>query len=131
MESLYEQVKDQAEKMQYTVQRLANDIEATKHKISALDKIVFSTEQECKRIEQRLQELGGKKNRLERLIANMLNGEGYFKVKQIVKENVKAVLSEKRVLISLSFVALIQTLKGNPQMVNLIQNIPTANDDEQ
>jgi hypothetical protein len=65
------------------------------------------------------------------LIANVLNGEGYPKLKQIIKENVKAVLSEKRVLISISFAAVIQTLKDNPQMVKLIHNIPSVNDGEQ
>ena len=40
-------------------------------------------------------------------------------------------LSEKRVLISISFAAVIKTLKDNPQMVNLIQNISGANDGEQ
>jgi hypothetical protein len=49
---------------------------------------------------------------------------------QIVKENVKVVLSENRKLISISFVALIQTIKADPQMVNLILNIPSANDGE-
>ena len=44
MESLYQQAKDQAEKMQRTVQRLANDIRALEHKISLLDKIAFSCE---------------------------------------------------------------------------------------
>jgi peptidoglycan hydrolase CwlO-like protein len=57
MESLYRQAKDQAENMQRTIQRLANDIEARKYKISILDKIVFSSEQDCKRTEQRVQEL--------------------------------------------------------------------------
>jgi F0F1-type ATP synthase gamma subunit len=55
----------------------------------------------------------------------------YSKLKQIVKENVKAVLSENKKLISISFVALIQTIKADPQMVKLIQNIPCANDGEQ
>jgi F0F1-type ATP synthase gamma subunit len=55
----------------------------------------------------------------------------YSKLKQIVKENVKAVLSENKKLISISFVALIQTIKADPQMVKLIQNIPSANDGEQ
>ncbi|MDQ3983957.1 MAG: hypothetical protein M3222_02245 [Thermoproteota archaeon] len=64
------------------------------------------------------------------MIANILNrdNECYSRVKQIVKENVKVVLSENKQVISLSFVALIQTLKADPQMVKLIQNIPTAND---
>ena len=65
------------------------------------------------------------------MIVNILNGEGYSKLKQIVKENGKAVLSEKRVLISVSFAALIQTLKNDPQMVKLIHNIPSANNGEQ
>jgi hypothetical protein len=64
------------------------------------------------------------------LIANILNGEGYSMIKQIVKENIKVVLSENKKLISISFVALIQTIKADPQMVNLILNIPSANDGE-
>ena len=51
-------------------------------------------------------------------------------IKQIVKENIKVVLSENKKLISISFVALIQTIKADPQMVNLILNIPSANDGE-
>jgi hypothetical protein len=131
METLYIQAKDQAEKMQRTIQRLANDIEARKKKISALDKTTFSCEQNCKRTEHKVQELTAKKDRIENLIANILNGEDYAKLRQIVKENVKAVLSEKRVLISISFAAVIQTLKADPQMVKLIQNMPSANDGEQ
>jgi hypothetical protein len=68
------------------------------------------------------------------LIANILNNddnEGYSKLKHIIKENVKAVLSENKILISISFVALIQTIKADPQMVKLIQNIPGANNGEQ
>jgi hypothetical protein len=78
-----------------------------------------------------VQGLTHKKDKLEKLIANILNGQGYLKLKQIVKENVKAVLSDNKILISISFVALIQTIKTDPQMVNLIQNIPSANDGEQ
>ena len=40
-------------------------------------------------------------------------------------------LSENNKLISISFVALIQTIKADPQMVKLIQNIPSANDGKQ
>jgi hypothetical protein len=131
METLYRQIKDEVDKMEHTRQVLINDIEAKKNKISTLDVIAFSSEQECKRTEQSVQELTAQKDLLEKLIANILNGEGYSKIKQTVKENVKVVLSEKRVLISVSFAALIQTLKDDPEMVKLIQNITGANDDEQ
>jgi NAD dependent epimerase/dehydratase family enzyme len=117
--------------MQRTIQRLANNIGALERKISILDKTAFSSEQECRRKEQQIQELTAEKNRIERLIANILNGEGYSILKHIIKENVKAALSENRKLISISFVALIQTIKADPQMVKLIQNIPSANDGEQ
>jgi septal ring factor EnvC (AmiA/AmiB activator) len=130
METLYRQTKDQAEKMQRTIQRLADDIRALEHKISILDKIVFSSEQDCKRKEQQVQELIAQKDRIEKLIANILNGEGYSNLKQIARESVKAVLSDNKILVSISFVALIQTLKTDPQMVKLIHNIPSANDSE-
>ncbi len=83
------------------------------------------------REQNRVQELTDKKDRLEKLIANILNGEGYSKLKQIVKEIIKAVLSENKQIISLSFAALIQTLKADPQMVKLIQDMLSANDGEQ
>ena len=67
-----------------------------------------------------MQELIAEKYRIEKLIANILNGEGYSKLNQIVKENVKVVLSDNKKLILISFVALIQTLKADPEMVNLI-----------
>jgi hypothetical protein len=131
MDNLYQQAKDEAENMQRTVQRLANDIRALEYKISILDNTAFSSEQECKRTEQRVQGLTHKKDKLEKLIANILNGQGYLKLKQIVKENVKAVLSDNKILISISFVALIQALKADPQMIKLIQNMPSANYGEQ
>jgi SMC interacting uncharacterized protein involved in chromosome segregation len=95
METLYRQIKDEVNKLQYTRQGLVNDIEARKHKISILDKIAFSSEQECKRKEQQVQALTDKKDEIEKSIANILNREGHTKLKAIVKENVKAVLLEK------------------------------------
>jgi hypothetical protein len=71
MDSLYGQVKDQIDKMQRTRQVLANDIAGLERKISILDKIAFSSDQECKRTEQQLQELRDKKDRLEKFIANI------------------------------------------------------------
>jgi hypothetical protein len=130
MESLYKQLKDEVDKLQYIRQGLLNDIAALKYKISILDKTAFSCEQDCKRKEQEIKELDDKKDRLEKFMANILNGEDYSKLKQFIKENVKAVLSENKQLISISFVALIQTLKADPQMVNLIQNMPSTNDGE-
>ncbi len=127
MENLYKQAKDEAENMQRTIQGLANEIEERKNKISFLDRIAFSCEQDCKRKEQEIQELTAQKDRLEKLIANILNGEGYSKLNQIAKENVKVVLLENKKLISISFVALIQTIKADPQMVKLIQDIPSTN----
>jgi uncharacterized protein (DUF3084 family) len=89
MESLYRQAKDQVDKMQHTRQHMLDDIQARKNKISILDKTALSIEQECKRKEQEVQELTAQKDRIERLIANILNGEGYSKLNQFIRENVK------------------------------------------
>lgn len=65
-------------------------------KISLLDKIAFSSEQDCKRKHQQIQELIDHKDKIEKLIANILNGDRYSKIKQIAKESVKAVLSDNK-----------------------------------
>jgi predicted DNA-binding protein YlxM (UPF0122 family) len=132
MENLYRQARDQAERMQCTVQRLASNITVLQCKISILDKTAFSSEQECRRKYQEIQELTTQKDRLEKLIANLLNGEGYSKIKQILEENVKAVLSDNTILTSAAFAAIIQTLRSDPQMANLIYSISiNANNGEQ
>ena len=66
MEGLYEQVKYQAEKMQRTVQRLANDMHALERRISLLDKAALSSVQERKRTEQQVHELIAQKDRIEK-----------------------------------------------------------------
>jgi predicted transcriptional regulator len=131
MEILYGQAKDETEKIQRTSQRLSNDMTALQYKISILDKTAFTCEQDCKRTEQQLQLLTAQKYILEKLIADILNGEGYLKIKQIAKENVKAALSENKQIISVAFTTLLQTLKCDPQMINIIYKILTANDSEQ
>jgi hypothetical protein len=57
------------------------------------------------------------------LIANISNNdneEDYSNLKQIIKESIKTVITENKKLISVSFTAIIQTLKDDLQMVNLI-----------
>jgi hypothetical protein len=55
MESLYRQIKDEVEKLQYIRQGLLNDIRSLERKIVILDKTALSTEQECKIKGQQLQ----------------------------------------------------------------------------
>ena len=76
------------QKMQHTMQRLENDVAAKEYKISRLDKIAFSSEQECRRTELQLQELIAQKYRMQKVIANILNNDqqGYSKLKQIARE---------------------------------------------
>jgi hypothetical protein len=56
------------------------------------------------------------------LIANISNNgneEDYSNLKQIIKESIETVITENKKLISVSFTAIIQTLKDDLQMVNL------------
>ena len=131
MENLYRQAKDEAENMQRTIQGLANEIEERKNKISFLDRISFTSEQDSKRTQQQVQELIDQKNRIEKLIANISNEEGYSKLVQFVKECVKGVLANNKDLLSVSFAALLQTLKSDPELLNLIYSISSANNGEQ
>ena len=78
MEALYGQVKDVVDNMQRTRQYLSNDIQAMKNKISILDATAFSCEQDCSRERQQLQELIDKKDRIKKLITNILNNDDIF-----------------------------------------------------
>jgi hypothetical protein len=73
-------------------------------------------------------ELTAQKDRLEKFVANILKkyNEVYSKLKQFVR----AVLSDNKILLSTPVVALLQTLKADPQLARVIQNITTANDDD-
>jgi DNA repair ATPase RecN len=124
MEDLYKQVTHEVDKLQSTREGLINHIEALKYKLSILDKAALSSEEERKKIEQQLQVLTAQKDRLEKWIANISNND---ELKQIVKESVKAALSENKKLISVAFTALLQTLTSDPQMVKLIYSMSTAN----
>jgi hypothetical protein len=86
----------------------------------------------CERKRKEAENLNNELSRLEALVSQFkIKDEGYSNLKQIIKENVKAMLSENKKLISICFAALILTLKADLQMVKLIQNVPSANDGEQ
>ena len=91
MDIHYRQVKEEVDSMERTRHYLSNNIQALKNKISILDKTAFSCEQECRRKKQQLQELTAQENKLEKLIAMISNNN---ELKQMVKENAKAFLSE-------------------------------------
>jgi hypothetical protein len=128
MESLYNQLKDEVDKLQYTIQGLLKNRDDLKYKISILDKTAFSIEQDCKRKQQQLQALTAQKDRLEKWIRNISNND---ELKQLVKENVKAALSENKQVISVALTALLQTLTSDPETINIIYKILTTNEDEQ
>ena len=132
METLYIQAKEEAEKMQRTLQRLENYSHTLNDEIASAKTLLNSYHLLCERKRKEAENLNNELSRLEALVSHFkIKDEGYSNLKQIVKENVKVVLSEKRVLISISFAAVIQTLKDNPQMAKLIQNISCANNGEQ
>ena len=108
---------------------MINHIEALKYKLSILDKTALSSEHECKKIEQQLQELTIHKEKIEKWIANISNNDE--ELKQIVKENVKAILSDNKTLLSISLTALFHTLKADPKMINIIYKIQTASGHQQ
>jgi hypothetical protein len=55
------------------------------------------------------------------------DNEGYSKLKHIINENVISVLSENKQVISIAFIALLQTLTSDPKMVNSIYAILLTN----
>ena len=123
---------DEIRDLDMQIERSKNHLQSVNDETASARALLNSYHISCERKRQEAVTLNNEISMLDTLV-NLCqsNNEGYSKLKQIVKENVKAVLSENKQIISVSFAALIQTLKTDPQMINIIYKILTANDDEQ
>ncbi len=123
---------DEIHELDMQIERSKEHLQSVNDEIASAKALLNSYHLLCERKRKEAENLNNELSRLEALVSHFkIKDEGYSKLKQIVKENVKVLLSENRKLISISFGALVQTLKDNPQTVNLIQNIDGANDGEQ
>ena len=87
IENLYEQVKEQVEKMQRTIQRLENYSHTLNDEIASAKALLNSYHLLCERKRQEAEYLNNEISRLEALVSRFKsNNEEYRKIKQRVEE---------------------------------------------
>ena len=99
-ESLYEQVKDQVEKMQRTIQRLENYSHTLNDEIASAKALLNSYHLLCERKRKEAENLNNEISRSQALVIRFKsNNEEYYKIKQRAEKEVRSVLNDGKVLL--------------------------------
>ena len=130
MESLYEQVKDQVDKMQRTIQRLENYSHTLNDEIASAKDLLNSYHVLCEHKRQEAEDLNNEISRLEALVSRFKsNNEEYLKINQRVQEEVRSVLTDGKVLLQFALASVIEAIRRNPGKYNnslLAHNISSS-----
>jgi predicted HTH domain antitoxin len=88
MESLYEQVKEQVDKMQYKIQLSEKHLHSVNDEIASANAILNSYHMLCERKRQEAENLNNDISKLETLVISQFkdNNEEYLKIKNTVEE---------------------------------------------
>jgi hypothetical protein len=116
------------------LKREVDDLEANKHNSARIlqeisDHITY-LRKICKEQSLELTRLQMQKIRLEGLVDNFQdNNEGYIKIRNTVEEKVHSVLSDRRMLLKLALLSLIESMRKDPDtysslMYNSMSSIP-------
>jgi hypothetical protein len=129
METLYEQVKDEVDKMQHTIQRLENYSHTLNDEIASAKALLSSYHTLCDRKRQESEHLNNDISRLENIISQFKNNnEEYLKIKKGVEEEVRIVLTDSKVLLQFALASIIEAIRRNYDKYNnsLVYNISSS-----
>ncbi len=129
MESLYEQAKDQAEKMQRTIQRLENYSHTLNDEIARAKALLNSYHVLCERKMKEAENLNNELSRLEALVSHFkINNEEYLKIKQRAEEEVSKFLTDGKVLLQFALASVIEAIRRDSNKYNnlLVYNISAS-----
>ena len=119
MESLYGQVKEQVDKMQYKIQRSEKDLNTLNDEIASAKALLNSYHTLCERKRQEAENLNKHISRLETVISRFKNNnEEYLKIEKTVEEEVSKFLTDGKVLLQFALESVIEAIRRNPDKYN-------------
>ncbi|MFL6383095.1 MAG: hypothetical protein ACJ72S_17655 [Nitrososphaeraceae archaeon] len=117
-ESLYGQVKEQVDKLQYKIQLSENHLHSMNNKIVSANTLVNSYYMLCQRKKQEAENLNNEISRLETLVSRFKsNNEEYLKIKKTV-EDVSKFLTNGKVHLQFALASVIEAIRRNPDKYN-------------
>ncbi|HYX54595.1 MAG TPA: hypothetical protein VE818_00415 [Nitrososphaeraceae archaeon] len=119
MESLYEQVEEQVDKMQYKIQLSEKHLHSANDEIASANALVNSYHMLCERKRQEAENLNNDISRLETVISQFKdNNEEYLKIKNTVEEEVNKLLTDGKTLLQFAVASVIEAVRRNPDKYN-------------
>ena len=119
MESLYEQLKEQVDKMQRTRQQSENYLHNLKEEIASSKELLNSYTNSCERKRQEAKTLNNDISRLETVISRFKsNNEEYLKIEKTVEQKVKSVLTDNKQILQFALASVIEAIRRNPDKYN-------------
>jgi hypothetical protein len=120
MESLYEQVKEQVDKMQYKIQGSNKDLNTLNDEIASAKALLNSYYMLCERKRQEAEQLNNYISRLETVVIRFKNNNDkeYLKIKKTVEEEVNKFLTDGKVFLQFALASVIESIRRNTEKYN-------------
>jgi predicted HTH domain antitoxin len=119
MESLYGQVKEQVDKMQYKIQGSNKDLNTLNDEIASAKVLLNSYHMLCERKRQEAGYLNNEITRLETVVSQFKNNdEEYLKITKGAEEEVRNILTDGKVLLQFALASIIEAMRRNPDKYN-------------
>ncbi len=119
MESLYEQAKDEVDKMQSTREETENYLHTLNYEIASTKALLNSYNMLCERKRQEAENINNEMSRLEALITRFKGDDReYVKIKKTVEEEVSKFLTDGKVLLHFALASVIEAIRRNSGKYN-------------
>jgi transposase len=113
----YKSLKNDIGKLEYKKQLLSRDIGNMKNKIATLREAESAYEETCNAGKEEIQYLNYKKEQLQDFVTRFKNGnKKYLEIKGIAQEHVNYLLTQRKRMLTVTIIAVIEALKMNPDM---------------
>jgi hypothetical protein len=129
LENRYYKYKSKVDSLESKEQSQVRAIQDYTGQLIALGKSLDNYMLRCEQVEKRLADLQRKRMKEENLVRQLQNNTEYLKIRKLVDEQVRATLSDRRKILELASLSIIESIRSNPEKYSfLIHNAtPTTN----
>jgi hypothetical protein len=117
----YERLKREVNTLEFNKQQSHIALSYFNNQIEMKSKALTSYRISCIRERRKIGNLQNEKARLEAIVTGFKNNnEEYLKIKQAAEENVKSVLTDRKLLLKFATLSVIESLRSNAELYNFV-----------
>jgi hypothetical protein len=121
IEKQFKRLRNNTNMLQFQKRIDERNLYQLNNKIASTTKLLNSFRISCIRERRQIENLYNEKASIENLVTHFKNNnEEYLKIKQAAFEEVKSVLTDDKLLLKFATLAVIESLRSNPELYNLV-----------